>query len=207
MMVRTVVIALVLAIAMSSPAFAAYEIRSYGGISVSTITKTLAGYYLGCVSLENNSPNYQSLHYEQQTVQHRSHTLSGTLEYGAEVDVDAFARVNYKFSESYAYTSTITQGTRVGSTCQVSPWHIGTLKAYFYRANISGQERVKVETYPDPGGDEPPKAESIGGGSSIEGGLVTIESEPVVTYEYHSFTGRYPSETQTHLVYSETAIP
>lgn len=192
---------------MSSPAFAAYEVRSYDGISVSSITKTMAGYYLGCVSLESKSSIYQSFYYEQQTYQEKTHTLSGTLEYRTEVDLDAFARVEYKFSESYAFSSSIAQGTRVGSTCQVSPWHIGTLKAYFYRANISGQERVKVETYPDPGGDEPPKVESIGGGASIEGGLVTIESEPVVTYEYHSFTGRYPSETETHLVYSETAIP
>jgi hypothetical protein len=81
----------------------------------------------------------------------------------------------------------------------VSPWHTGTIKAYLYRANCSGQEKVRVETYPEPGDPEPPKVESIGEG-------VSIESVPVITYEYHSFTTRYPAKNDTYHVYSETPI-
>ncbi|MCL6581508.1 MAG: hypothetical protein K6U08_07840 [Firmicutes bacterium] len=172
----------------------------YEGIVNTALSFATAGYYMGCVSSVNGGDNTAQVYYEQSTTVTKTSSISGTLRFAGQVKSAALGLINGSFSVTYTNSTTWQQGTRKGGTYTQSPHSVAILSAYLWKATCTGQEKVRVETYPD-GGGPPPRVYAV-----PPGGLVTTESGPYITYEYNSFTASFPSENEFHLVYTERPL-
>jgi hypothetical protein len=170
----------------------------YEGIVNNSTSYTQAGYYMGCVSSTNESPNYAKVYYEQSSTTTRSSSLSGSVRFATNVKNDALALINAVFAVDYCNSTTWESGTRKGGEYTQSPYTYAELKAYLWKATDVGQEKVRVEYYDD-GSGPPPRAESADGDVSLQG-------EPAIWYEYNDFTASYPSMSEFHLHYYEQSL-
>lgn len=183
-------------------AIAGYYRYYYEGIVDVQISKDMCGYYMGCVSTENHDDQPGTIWYEQQSTKTVTCSVSGSLRFGASVKVDALARINSELGMGCNMSVTWTAGVRKGAEYVVGPWKGTELKAYLYKGKVSGKEVVRVEYYPEQGGDPPPNANG-----GLPGEIPPVLGSSSVWYEYNNFTASYPSANEFHIVRESWDLP
>ncbi|MEW6308582.1 MAG: hypothetical protein AB1492_05995 [Bacillota bacterium] len=180
----------------------------YEGLRDTRTSSTWVGYYMGSSRTENWSRTATgSLFYQQTFTETRTSSLSGSVRFGAQVGNDALGMLNAQLGGAYTTSVTWTAGTTKGAAYTVSPLTAAELSAYLGQGIIQGTEVVRVEYYPaagDPvfvqGVDDPSLSQS-------DGDLATVQSFPVISYQYNSFSAAYPDASGFCLVFRDWPLP
>ncbi|MEW6309039.1 MAG: hypothetical protein AB1492_08340 [Bacillota bacterium] len=183
----------------------------YGGIRDTRTSSTTAGYHMGDVHGINNADVgiltiiYQK--YKQEITTTKTSSRTGEVRFGAQVRNDALGVLNAQLGGHYTNATTWTIGTIKGGTFEVHPRTRATLSAYLGQGTTQGTEVVRVEYYPgagDPvfvqGVDDPSLSQS-------DADLATVQSFPVISYQYNSFSAVYPSASEFILISQSWPLP